>query len=67
MPEDLAGDTIRKLADVVASNTLPKHVVELLRIALSQAETAKAAGQDQEALTIAGQALHMAENPTSEQ
>ncbi|MFJ4776260.1 hypothetical protein [Streptomyces sp. NPDC088762] len=67
MPEDLVGDTIRKLADVVASNTLPEHVVELLRIALSQAETAKAAGHDEEALTIASQALQTAENPIAEQ
>ncbi|KJY35884.1 MULTISPECIES: hypothetical protein [Streptomyces] len=67
MPDDPAGDTIRQLADVVASNTLPEHVVELLRVALSQAETAKAAGHDDEALTIAGQALQTAENRTGEQ
>ncbi|MFB7094608.1 hypothetical protein ACFCXF_15205 [Streptomyces virginiae] len=67
MSEDLSADTIRKLADVVASNTLPEHVVELLRVALSQAETAKAAGHDQEALTIASQALQTAESPTAEQ
>lgn len=67
MSEDLATDTIRKLADVVESNTLPEHTVELLRIALSQAEKAKAAGQDEEALTIAGQALQTAENPAGEQ
>ncbi|MFJ8165489.1 hypothetical protein ACIRBY_31845 [Streptomyces sp. NPDC096136] len=67
MSEDLAADTIRQLSDVVASNALPEHVVELLRVALSQAETAKAAGHAEEALTIASQALQTAENSAGEQ
>ncbi|MFF8266744.1 hypothetical protein ACF059_05065 [Streptomyces sp. NPDC016562] len=62
MSEDLATDTIRKLEDVVASNALPEHTVELLRVSLSQARTAQAAGHDQEAVTIANQALQTAEN-----
>ncbi|MFF4580155.1 hypothetical protein [Streptomyces sp. NPDC001389] len=67
MSEDLAADTIQQLSDVVASNRLPEHIVELLRVALSQAEAAKAAGHEEEALTIAGQALRTAETPTGEQ
>ncbi|MFG2985456.1 hypothetical protein ACGFYQ_30065 [Streptomyces sp. NPDC048258] len=67
MSEDLATDTIRKLEDVVASNALPEHTVELLRVSLSQARTAKAAGHDQEAITIANQALQTAENASGEQ
>lgn len=60
MSEDLANDTIRELEEVVASSTLPDHTVELLRMSLSQARSAKAAGHDQEAVTIAGQALQTA-------
>ncbi|MGR4880308.1 hypothetical protein ACIPUC_12835 [Streptomyces sp. LARHCF249] len=67
MSEDLATDTIRKLADVVASNTLPDHTVELLRVSLSQARTAQAAGHDEEAITIADQALQTAEKASGDQ
>ncbi|MEU9305540.1 hypothetical protein [Streptomyces sp. NPDC048269] len=67
MSEDLATDAIRKLEDVVASNALPEHTVELLRVSLSQAQTAKAAGHDQEAITIANQALQTAENASGDQ
>ena len=67
MSEDLATDSIRKLEDVVASNALPEHTVELLRVSLSQARTAQAAGHGQEALTIANQALQTAENASEDQ
>lgn len=67
MPEDLATDTIRKLEDVVASHPLPEHTMELLRVSLSQARTAKAAGHDEEAITIASQALQTAENASTDQ
>ncbi|MET9962256.1 hypothetical protein ABZ128_24900 [Streptomyces sp. NPDC006326] len=66
MSEDLANDIIRKLEDVVASKALPDHTVELLRVSLSQAQTAKATGHDQEAITIANQALQTAENATGD-
>ncbi|MET9463870.1 hypothetical protein ABZY44_03425 [Streptomyces sp. NPDC006544] len=64
MSEDLASDIIRELEGVVASSGLPEHTVELLRVSLSQARTAKAAGHDQEAITIADQALQTARNAT---
>ncbi|WP_329192535.1 MULTISPECIES: hypothetical protein [unclassified Streptomyces] len=67
MPDDLAADTIRKLEDAVASGSLPEHTVELLRVSLSQARAAKAAGRDQEAITIAAQALQTAEAPSTDQ
>lgn len=59
--QDLVSDTIRRLEDVAESTGLPEHTRELLHVALHQARAAKAAGQDQEALTIAGQALQTAE------
>ncbi|MEV6685008.1 hypothetical protein AB0N28_06660 [Streptomyces sp. NPDC051130] len=67
MPDDLAADTIRKLEDAVASGSLPEHTAELLRVSLSQARAAKAAGHDQEAITIAAQALETARNPSADQ
>lgn len=67
MPDDLAADTIRKLEETVASRSLPEHTRELLGVSLSQARAAKAAGHDQEAITIAAQALHTAENPSTDQ
>ncbi|MEU9109011.1 hypothetical protein AB0D54_32715 [Streptomyces xanthophaeus] len=67
MSDDLAADSIRRLEETVASNSLPEHTVELLRVSLSQAQTAKAAGHDQEALTIANQALQTAENASGGQ
>ncbi|KPI05802.1 MULTISPECIES: hypothetical protein [unclassified Streptomyces] len=66
MPDDLAADTIRKLEDVVASRSLPEHTAELLRVSLSQARAAKTAGHDQEAITIAAQALQIAESPSTD-
>ncbi|CAM5266107.1 hypothetical protein [Streptomyces avidinii] len=67
MAHDLATDIIRKLEDAVAANALPEHTVELLRVSLEQARTAKAAGHDQEAVTIAGQALQAAESASGGQ
>lgn len=67
MSDDLTAGTIRKLQDAIESNDLPEHTVQLLRVSLSQAETAKAAGHDQEALTIADQALQTAENASGGQ
>ncbi|MCJ1678523.1 hypothetical protein MTF65_14430 [Streptomyces sp. APSN-46.1] len=67
MPEDLAADTIRALEGIVeASNALPEHTVELLRVSLGQARAAKAAGHDQEAITIAAQALQTAQNASED-
>ncbi|MFF1556287.1 hypothetical protein [Streptomyces sp. NPDC058279] len=66
MPDDLAADTIRKLADAVASRSLPEHTKGLLQVSLSQARAAKAAGRDQEAITIAAQALETAQNPSTD-
>ncbi|MFI6149676.1 hypothetical protein [Streptomyces sp. NPDC051109] len=66
MPDDLAADTIRKLEDVVASRSLPEHTIELLRVSLDQARAAKTAGHDQEAITIAAQALQTAEAPSTD-
>ncbi|WP_314249761.1 hypothetical protein [Streptomyces sp. DSM 40907] len=67
MSQDLATDTIQRLEDVVASSALPEHTVELLRVSPSQVRTAKAAGHDQEAITIANQALQTAENASGDQ
>ncbi|MFF5701401.1 hypothetical protein ACFY7H_02640 [Streptomyces sp. NPDC012794] len=66
MTEDLATDTIRKLEDLVASDSLPEHTVELLQVSLDQARAAKAAGHDQEAITIAAQALQTAEDASGD-
>lgn len=66
MSEDLATSTIRKLEDIVAADRLPEHTLGLLRVSLSQAQAAKAAGHDQEALTIADQAVQTAENASKE-
>ncbi|MBT2470631.1 hypothetical protein J7E97_22875 [Streptomyces sp. ISL-66] len=66
MSEDLVSDTIRRLEDAAASTGLPEHTRELLDVALRQAKAAKSAGQDQEALTIAGQALQTAENASGD-
>ncbi|MGW7104443.1 hypothetical protein [Streptomyces sp. NPDC054838] len=66
MPDDLAADTIRKLEDIVGSGSLPEHTTELLRVSLSQARAAKGAGRDEEAITIAAQALETAENPSTD-
>ncbi|MFD3698391.1 hypothetical protein ACFWUZ_19945 [Streptomyces sp. NPDC058646] len=66
MSEDLVRDSIRRLEEVVASTDLPEHTRELLRVALRQAQTAEAAGQDQEALTIAGQALQTAQDAAAD-
>ncbi|WP_328923905.1 hypothetical protein OG429_04190 [Streptomyces sp. NBC_00190] len=66
MSEDLATGIIRQLEDTVASTTLPEHTVELLRVSLSQAQAAKAAGHDQEAITIANQALQTAKNASED-
>ncbi|MGW7029229.1 hypothetical protein ACWGFX_18875 [Streptomyces xanthophaeus] len=62
MSTDLAAESIRKLENAVASSALPEHTVDLLRVSLSQAQAAKEAGHDQEAFTIASQALQTAEN-----
>ncbi|MGW7312524.1 hypothetical protein [Streptomyces sp. NPDC054854] len=67
MSADPATETIQKLADAVASSGLPQHTIDLLRISLTQAQTAKAAGHDQEALTIANQALQTAEEASGDQ
>ncbi|MGW6690828.1 hypothetical protein [Streptomyces sp. NPDC054961] len=67
MSEDLASQTIRNLEGVIASSGLPEHTVDLLRMSLSQARTAKEAGHAQEAITIANQALQTAQNATGEQ
>ncbi|MGW7436525.1 hypothetical protein [Streptomyces sp. NPDC054849] len=66
MSEDLATSTIRKLEDILAADRLPEHTLGLLRVSLSQAQAAKAAGHDQEALTIADQAVQTAENATKD-
>ncbi|MFB7463585.1 hypothetical protein ACFCZ1_08765 [Streptomyces sp. NPDC056224] len=66
MPEDLATGIIRQLEETVASTALPEHTLGLLRVSLSQARAAKAAGHDQEAITIANQALQTAENASED-
>ncbi|TDU80559.1 hypothetical protein [Streptomyces sp. KS 21] len=66
MADDLAADTIRRLEDVMASRSLPEHTTELLRVSLGQAKAAKSAGHDQEAITIAAQALQIAETSSTD-
>ncbi|MET9324129.1 hypothetical protein ABZX75_28760 [Streptomyces sp. NPDC003038] len=65
MSDDLATRTIRQLEDIVSSNALPEHTMELLRMSLYDAQEKKAAGHDEEAITIAAQALQTAQNAST--